>query len=115
MSFLKVGNAGVSVDDLKKAESFAYQFTAKFSSSGDHYDGRYNERVETVKVFIDAWAACDIDNKKDYYLVRTSVTCPNQELNYQNQWESGKVRRSIFQKLYYYFRPFTRPCFTKGE
>ena len=96
---LLAGNAhlGAGIDDLKKAESFNYQFTATYSSSGDHYDGRYNGRAEVCKINIDVWAASDIDRKKDYYLVRTSVTCPNKELNYQNQWESGKYAGPYFK------------------
>ena len=31
-------------------------------------------------------------------MVRTSVTCPNKELNYQNQWDNGKYAGPYFKK-----------------
>ena len=80
----------VSLDDAKKAQSFVHNFTASFSSNRSHYDGRYNGRSENVQVYIDVWVACEIDNKKDHYLVRTSCVCNNGQLGYGNSWDNGK-------------------------
>lgn len=90
-------SARSAIDDAKKAQSFVHSFTAKFTSDSDHYDGRYNGKTESVKLYIDVWTACDIDNKKDYYLVRTSAVCNNQELGYANQWDNGKYVGPYFK------------------
>lgn len=80
----------VSLDDAKKAQSFVHNFTASFSSNRSHYDGRYNGKSENVQIYIDVWVACEIDNKKDHYLVRTSCVCNNGQLGYGNSWDNGK-------------------------
>lgn len=85
-----VAQGGVDLDDAQKAQSFVHNFTATFSSNRSHYDGRYNGKSENVQVYVDVWSACDIDNKKDHYLVRTSCVCNNQQLGYANQWDSSK-------------------------
>lgn len=79
-----------AIEDAQKAQSFVHNFTAKFNRSSGHYDGRYNDRYENVQVFIDVWTACDINNNTDYYLVRTSAVCNNQQLNYLNDWDGDK-------------------------
>ena len=79
-----------TLEDAKKAQSFVHNFTATFTSNSDHYDGRYNGKCENVQLYIDVWTACSIDTDTDYYLVRTSAVCNNQQLNYKNEWDNGK-------------------------
>lgn len=95
-----VAQGGVNLNDAKKAQSFVHNFTATFSSNRDHYDGRYNGKSENVQVYVDVWSACDIDNKKDHYLVRTSCVCNNQQLGYANQWDSSKYVGPFFEYAY---------------
>ena len=92
-----VTQGGVDLNDAQKAQSFVHNFTATFSSNRDHYDGRYNGKSENVQVYVDVWSACDIDNKKDHYLVRTSCVCNNQQLGYANQWDSSKYVGPFFE------------------
>ncbi len=80
-----------AIDDAKTAQTFVHNFNAKFSSTSDHYDGRYNGRVENVQVTTSVWTACDIDKKKDYYLVKTSAVCHNEQLNYKVEWDDKYV------------------------
>lgn len=86
-------------EDPMQAQTFVHNFTATFQHSTDsqyHYDGRYNGKAENVEVVIDVWAACAIAddlhsaNNTDWYLVRTSVVCNNQQLGYKNDWDSSK-------------------------
>ena len=79
-----------TLEDARKAQSFVHNFTATFTSNSDHYDGRYNGKCENVQLYIDVWTACSIDTDTDYYLVRTSAVCNNQQLNYKNEWDNGK-------------------------
>lgn len=92
-----VAQGGVDLNDAQKAQSFVHNFTATFSSNRSHYDGRYNGKSENVQVYVDVWSACDIDNKKDHYLVRTSCVCNNQQLGYANQWDSSKYVGPFFE------------------
>ena len=95
-----VAQGGVNLNDAQKAQSFVHNFTATFSSNRDHYDGRYNGKSENVQVYVDVWAACDIDKKLDHYLVRTSCVCNNQQLGYANQWDSSKYVGPYFEYAY---------------
>lgn len=79
-----------TLENARKAQSFVHNFTATFTSNSDHYDGRYNGKCENVQLYIDVWTACSIDTDTDYYLVRTSAVCNNQQLNYKNEWDNGK-------------------------
>lgn len=55
-----------------------------------HYDGRYNgKRKEIVELVTYVWTACDIAAQKDYYLIKTSATCNNNQLNWNSEW-SGR-------------------------
>ena len=89
--------------DPMEAQTFIHNFTAKFDHSTDakyHYDGRYNGRNENVEVIIDVWAACSLDASPatDYYLVRTSVVCNNQQLGFKNEWNDSKHVGPYFNK-----------------
>ncbi|EID85470.1 hypothetical protein MSI_10550 [Treponema sp. JC4] len=79
-----------AIDDAKKAQSFVHNFTVTFNRSHEHYDGRYNGRSENVQLYVDVWTACSIDTNTDYYLVRTSAVCNNQQLKYSNDWSPDK-------------------------
>ena len=55
-----------------------------------YYDGRYNgKRKEIVELVTYVWTACDIAAQKDYYLIKTSATCNNSQLNWNSEW-SGR-------------------------
>ncbi len=84
-------NAAASLKaDPMQAQTFIHNFTATFNYSYEHYDGRYNGKNENVEVIIDVWAACEIDKATDYYLVRTSAVCNNQQLGFKNDWDDAK-------------------------
>ncbi len=88
-----------SVDDAMQAQSQIHNFTLTYSASGkEHYDGRYDGRKENIQGFVDTWTACDINNSTDYYLVKTSVVCNNQQLGYKNDWDNGKYAGPYFHK-----------------
>lgn len=91
----KVSTANTTVKaDSRPAQTFVHNFTATYNYSYEHYDGRYNGKAESVEVIIDVWAACEIKDtvaaSKDWYLVRTSVVCNNQQLGCKNDWDSAK-------------------------
>lgn len=74
-----------SLNDLVKAQTF----THNFECSGIFQPGWYlfrdwpgGEIKETVELTNDVWAVCNIDEQKDYYLVRESVACHNNETMY---------------------------------
>ena len=85
-------------DDAQIAQSFEHDFTAIFCAN--HYDKRYNGRKELVQVFFDIWAVCDIDNKKDYYMVRTSVICNNHQLSFQNELNQKREAGPYFEQCF---------------
>lgn len=82
-------SAGVNIDELKKAQTVRQSFTAKFyrNPKEKYYDGRYNNRSETIEVATYVWTACDIEKKLDYYLIEESITCFNQNLKYSQNWK----------------------------
>lgn len=86
----------------RPAQTFVHNFSAAYKGNYEHYDGRYNGKTETVEVIIDVWAACQINDtvasSVDWYLVRTSVVCNNQQLGYKNEWDSAKHVGPYFNK-----------------
>lgn len=83
-------SARSALEDAQKAQTFYHNFTAKFSTAlREHYDGRYEGRCENVEVTTDVWTACELDTGTEFYLVRNSMTCNNQELNWTDDWDSG--------------------------
>lgn len=103
-------NTGNTVlDELMNAQTLIKDFTVKFTVDDQkYYHEYYKDRAERVQVIMDVWTACDITNQKDYYIMRTSVTCNNQDLNCFMGWDKnnwGKGVRSIgpyFSKLNVY-------------
>ncbi len=77
----------VAKDPSRKAQSYKHNFTA---SAG------WGDRKENVEVLIDVWAYCEIDQQKDWYYVRTSVMCNNQQLNFKNYWDDNKTLTPYF-------------------
>ena len=93
--------------DPKDAQSFIHNFTASFNTSyRDHYDGRFEGRNENVEVRTDVWAFCQLDagstsaDRKDWYYVRTSLICHNEQLNVQNTWDDNKYVSPYFDYCY---------------
>ena len=85
--------AASTIEEEKEAQSFVHNFTASFSYTGKEkypYNGRYDGKCENVQLYTDVWTACSIDTNTDYYLVRTSAVCNNQQLGYKNEWDNGK-------------------------
>lgn len=75
------------LNDIVKAQSAVFSYTMAFGYRKDsHYDGRMDGKKEVVQAFIDVWTACDVENQKEYYLVRYSVVYNNQQLGYHNGW-----------------------------
>ena len=87
-----------ALESAKKAQSAVHNFTATFTTNErTHYDGRYEGRAENVQIYIDVWSACDIAAQKEWYLVKTSVVCNNQQLNNVTEW-SDKYVSPYFEK-----------------
>ena len=87
-----------ALESAKKAQSAVHNFTATFKTNErTHYDGRYEGRSENVQIYIDVWCACDISAQKEWYLVKTSVVCNNQQLNNVTEW-SDKYVSPYFEK-----------------
>ena len=87
-----------ALENAKKAQSAVHNFTATFKTNErTHYDGRYEGRSENVQIYIDVWCACDISAQKEWYLVKTSVVCNNQQLNNVTEW-SDKYVSPYFEK-----------------
>ena len=74
-----------------------HSFTAYFAVDKEKYDGSYNGRTELVQVYNYIWTACDIDNKKDYYMVCTTVECNNDQLNYKNEFKEKLIAGPFFR------------------
>lgn len=99
----KVSSTNATVKaGTRPAQTFVHNFTASFDYSHSHYDGRYNGKKENVEVIVDVWAACEIKDtvasSKDWYLVRTSVVCNNQQLGFKNDWDSAKHLGPYFER-----------------
>ncbi len=95
--------AQAALADARDAQTFVHNFTATFDyGSYDHYDGRYDGKNESVDLTIDVWCACqindptDITKNTDYYLVRTSMACNNNQLNFSNDWDNSKYLSPYF-------------------
>lgn len=74
-----------SLNDLVKAQTFTHNYTARCVFDPSHYQGRDwpgGEIKETVELTNDVWTVCNIDEQKDYYLVRESLACHNNETMY---------------------------------
>lgn len=71
-----------TLDSLLKAQTCTFSYTVEFNMDMDYYNGSLNGKKEVVEVVIDVWNVCEIENKKEYWLVRSSTTCNNQQLGY---------------------------------
>ncbi len=81
--------SNIENDPARKAQRFTHNFIAE----ADAY-----KRKENVEVLIDVWAYCLIDQKIDWYYIRTSVICNNQQLNFKNWWDDDKTTSSYFKE-----------------
>ena len=87
-----VQDAGEATLEIKKnAQVERRNFTVEFSRNNEtnpRYDGRYNnKRKENVEISVYVWTVCDISSQTDWYLVKTSSTCRNEQLNWDtNDW-----------------------------
>ena len=85
-------NSNTSLELQMTAQVERRNFTVVFDhdAEGLYFDGRYNKdnnrRKEIVELVTYIWSVCDIDSQKDYYLVKTSTTCNNQQLGWTNEW-----------------------------
>lgn len=97
-SLLVQANQAVTPDALQMLKSAQETFTHNFmvEVSFKTNDGEsanvavltgFNGKRENVSVETKVWAVCDIDNKKEYYLVKTSAACHNEQLFFLDQWE----------------------------
>ena len=86
-----------AIDGAKKAQTFVHSFTAYFAVDKEKYDGAYNGRTEIVQVYNYIWTACDIDNKKDYYMVCTTAECYNDQLYYSNEFDKKLIAGPFFK------------------
>lgn len=96
-------SARIALEEVKKAQSFYHNFTAVYNHNViEHYDGRYNGRAENVEVITDVWVACELDKNppQEYYLVRNSVVCNNQDLNWTDDWDHGYYKSPYFSDCY---------------
>lgn len=80
-------SATSDVDDLQKAQTCTYSMTVRYGNTnmGNVDPAFLNElltKKEVVQVHIDVWTACDIAKQLEYWLIRTSATCNNQDLGY---------------------------------
>lgn len=79
----KAGDRAANLNQIINAKPIHHNFTAVFNvEKKAFYDGRYNGKKENVEVSSYVWSACDIENSTDYYIVRTTVSCHNNELGY---------------------------------
>ena len=97
-SLLVQANQAVTPDALQMLKSAQETFTHNFmvEVSFKTNDGGsanvavltgFNGKRENVSVETKVWALCDIDQKKDYYLVKTSAACHNEQLFFLDQWK----------------------------
>ncbi|MBR5966310.1 MAG: hypothetical protein IK015_09390 [Treponema sp.] len=106
-SLISCSASQAEIENLMKAQKWHHDFTAEFKTDKrDHYNGRWDGKKESVEVDVYVWAVCDIDNQQDYYVVRTSVTCNNQQLDCQKAWTSVKDRK---------ISPYFLSCNINGE
>ncbi len=80
-------SATSDIDDLQKAQTCTYSMTVRYGNTnmGNVDPAFLNElltKKEVVQVHIDVWTACDIADQQEYWLIRTSATCNNQDLGY---------------------------------
>ncbi len=71
-----------SLNDLVKAQTFTHIFEEQDTFEPSHYQGKDwpgGVIKETVELTIDVWSVCNLETQKDYYLVRESLACNNNE------------------------------------
>ena len=98
-SLLVQANQAVTPDALQMLKSAQETFTHNFMVEVKMFNGQdggsattayfthFTGKRENVSVETKVWAVCDIDNKKEYYLVKTSAACHNEQLFFLDQWE----------------------------
>lgn len=91
---------------LKNAqETFTHNFMVEMNWQSTNRDGEaamvlslsgFNGKRENIRIETKVWSVCNIDTQKDYYLVKTSAICHNEQLGFKDQW-------STFNRLGPYF------------
>lgn len=91
---------------LKNAqETFTHNFMVEMNIQSTNRDGEaamvlslsgFNGKRENICIETKVWSVCNIDTQKDYYLVKTSAICHNEQLGFKDQW-------STFNRLGPYF------------
>ncbi len=79
-----------ALDDLIKAQIFTHNVT-------DHGQDSNADSWLDATVTNYVWTICDLERKKDYYLVKTSVTCHNEKntTGYKNYFANCKISSSL--------------------
>lgn len=88
-----------AVNEAQKAQTYIHNYTAVFETTDrSHYDGRYDGRKENVEVITDVWTVCNLDSTPptEYYLIRNSVTCNNQDLKWTDDWSKKWYKPPYF-------------------
>lgn len=86
-----------AANEAQKAQTFIHNFTVTFTNDyRKHYDGRYEGRSENVEVITDVWTACELEKATEYYLIRNSVVCNNQDLKWKDDWDNGYYKSPYF-------------------
>ena len=94
-------SATQALENAKKAKSATFSYTIIFNATAENYDGRYNGKKEVVTTYVNVWTACDIDTQKEYWLVKTSALCNNQQLGFVNQWGDGDAYSDLCAGPYF--------------
>lgn len=101
-----VQNADQAALEIKKrAQVERRNYTAVFTAGKQkfpRYDGSYdNKRKENVEITVYTWAVCDIANQKDWYLVKASSTCRNEQLKWDDaDWGGRFLKVSPYFSFY---------------
>ena len=101
-----VQNADQAALEIKKrAQVERRNFTAEFfigEKKYPRYNGCYDhKRKENVEITVYVWSVCDIANQKDWYLVKTSSTCRNDQLNWDTaDWGGRFLKVSPYFSFY---------------
>ena len=93
-----------AIQQLKDAaKTFTYSFPVtmdpKPGMPGSHafVISALGRQRENVNVEVTIWAACDIDNQKNYYMIKTSATCHNDQLNFKDtMYENDKYSVNVY-------------------
>lgn len=98
-SLLVQANQAATPDTLKMLKDAQETFTHNFMVEVKMFNGQdggstttayfthFTGNRENVSVETKVWAVCDIDNGQDYYLVKTSAACHNEQLFFLDQWK----------------------------